>query len=56
MSDLVQARWKCGYPVEMPGQGIVAPGAVALVTAGEAESSDNWERVEAPKTKQKGDA
>jgi hypothetical protein len=42
MSDLVQCPWLGGYPVEMQGQGVIEPGDLAWVSAGEAEASDNW--------------
>lgn len=46
MSDLVQARWACSYPVEVAGQGIIAPGDIALIPTGEATNSENWQPVE----------
>jgi hypothetical protein len=47
MSDLVQARWKCAYPVLVAGQGEVQPGGLARIPAAEAEGSDHWEPVDA---------
>jgi hypothetical protein len=45
MSDLVKARWLPGYPVDLQGQGTIAPGDIVEISAGEAKDSDNWEIV-----------
>lgn len=39
----MQARWKGGYPVAIPGQGTIEPGGLAMVPRGEAQESSNWE-------------
>ncbi len=49
MSDLVKARWLCGYPIDVPGQGVVEPGGLADISRGEATDSDHWEIVKTPK-------
>lgn len=43
MSDLVQAKWKGGYPVDVQGQGIIEPGGLAMIPKAEAQASDHWE-------------
>ncbi len=43
MSDLVQARWKGGYPVLVGDQGVIEPGGLAMVPKGEAQASDHWD-------------
>lgn len=53
MTDLVQARWLCGYPVEVQGQGIIEPGGLAMIPAAEAEHSDHWEGVKTPAARPK---
>lgn len=45
MTELVRARWKCAYPVEVAGQGTIAPGGLAQIPAAEATASGNWEPV-----------
>lgn len=45
MSDHVQARWACAFPVEVPGQGVIQPGDLALIPADEARDSDHWQPV-----------
>ena len=47
MSDRIQARWLPLYPVDVPGQGIVEPGGLAWIGAGEAKASDHWEPIKA---------
>lgn len=42
MSDRIQARWLPLYPVDVPGQGVIAHGDLAWVGAGEAKVSDHW--------------
>ncbi len=46
MPDLVKARWKCAYPVDIAGQGTVQPGGLATIPAHEADASDHWEPVD----------
>jgi hypothetical protein len=48
MTDPVYVPWLPGYPVEIPGQGVIAPRAYALIGASEAKASANWGD---PKTK-----
>jgi hypothetical protein len=43
VSELIQARWVGGYPVEIAGQGVIEPGGLAMVPKGEAQASDHWE-------------
>lgn len=42
MSERVQVPWLCGYPVEIPGQGVIEPGGLAWIGAGEAAASEHW--------------
>ncbi len=59
MSDLVQARWTCAYPVIVAGQGEVQPGGIATIPAAEAKSSEHWQpvpKVTTPTPTPKGDA
>jgi hypothetical protein len=45
----VEAVWVGGYAAEVAGQGLVNPGETAVVPAGEAEASSNWESVTSKK-------
>lgn len=32
----------CGYPVEIPGQGVIEPGGLAWIGKSEAKASEHW--------------